>query len=955
MKGRRRSKRLLNHELLKDGSQENKGEALHALVDDDEDDDEEIVDSDHTRPRKGATKGTFSLTDLDRLALKPGLTASELTNGFWNLQGRLKEYDPTDGKPKNTFVTNIILGRNLEVFLEVNKSLSFGKGMIWQLVFAAVRVGDEDAVVRLVSMLHNRRYNRLFDLVSEALRIDLLDEAPHSGARALVKEIVRLKIVKPGNSVVTSYGCSDFIGNFDVLRCSKHALMAIEEELGPEVWDEVRRDGSVALTLERLAPYHTPKLARNGALEHLLRHNALVLTPKLCNVILRVAKTQPTTLRDISNPHILSFIDFYNDTFLPIMNAMMEKKEEPIMFLSLVDSVCVRIWAYDPSKPGPALEVDGFLEWVESHLSSRDSRWSSWAGEMIHLYIWTGAVDRLHSLLELLVPAESSCTMREDGLLDEPRPPLHIVKKRAEMALDAICKQDSTRYQGLKFMHVGMPLQHYLFHELQLDIERVCDYCVFRVIFLGPTSPPALVDKVLQMVHANLPKFDIDKWKELFKQGVYPVPRYFGNRVHKVAQSRDAQHNNNTCASVYFMESLGYPHVNAYIMCGMKLCAGQEHETLEYLRPWYRVCGTMLSEETKFSIDKAIEVCSTYSARSTASFRAQAMLEADMIRFSDELPEEHVWGQRKRTFDNLPYRSHDLFPIYSKWYEHTEDRAVRQMLQGVVFATACATNRISEAKQALLDMLHPPIGQGPWAQASSNRADLLTMAACTGNLPFVKWVFSQIQVAFPPEPIVSGPGRTAIDCCSHQMTIPAWMDVINDLIHRKDLIRSRLMWEKPTMPDLFFALRDHVLGIPCPKNLLEVCLLLAQTDPLAVLPLILCIPILEQHFRDFQINGRWWYALSQTEFCGPDAVKETEKDLYRTEAAWAWGPITLVKLIEHIADETTDTADTILNAKEQTQGIDVEGSWVFGRLREFRSFDAYDGFGFYDSDSEDNW
>ncbi len=165
MKGLRPSKRLRNHDQPGDSSQENKGESLHALVDYDEDDGEEGVESDHARFGESATGGTFSLTDLYRLALKPGLTAKELANCFWNLQGRLEEdqYDPERNELNYTFVKNIILGRNLEVFLEVDKSLAFGKGMILQLMYAAVRVGDEDAVVRLVSLLHRRRYTKLFD------------------------------------------------------------------------------------------------------------------------------------------------------------------------------------------------------------------------------------------------------------------------------------------------------------------------------------------------------------------------------------------------------------------------------------------------------------------------------------------------------------------------------------------------------------------------------------------------------------------------------------------------------------------------------------------------------------------------------------------------------------------------------------------------------------------------
>ncbi len=259
MKGLSRSKRLLNHDLLGDNSQENKEEALHAPVDGNGDDDEQGVDSDHARLRKSATEGTFSLTDLYHLALKPSLTTKELASGFWNLQGRLEE-DPNDPERRqlsDTFVKNILLGRNLEVFLEVNKSLSFGKGMILQLMYAAVRIGDEEAVVRLVSLLHRRRYNKLFDAVENALEMDLPYEAPHSGARGVVREIVRLKIVEPGHKVVTTtYSCKDFIEHFRVLRCSKQALIAIDEVLGPQVWDEVRCDKAIAAEVEYQCKFH---------------------------------------------------------------------------------------------------------------------------------------------------------------------------------------------------------------------------------------------------------------------------------------------------------------------------------------------------------------------------------------------------------------------------------------------------------------------------------------------------------------------------------------------------------------------------------------------------------------------------------------------------------------------------------------------------------------------------
>ncbi len=778
MKGLRRSKRLLSHRLLGDSSQENKGEALQALVDDDDEEEEEGKDdviSHRDRHRKSAIQGTFSLTDLNRLALKPGLTAKELANGFWNLQGRLEEDDPKNNEPKDTFVKNIILGRNLDVFLEVSKFLPIGKGIVRQLIFAAVRLGDEDVVVRLISMLHSQGYEELRDVISEALCIHLPAGAPHSGFRGLVKEILRLQLSSPHYGAITSHICESFNECFRVLWCSRHALTAIDEVLGPEMWDEVRRDSSVAMALSRRDAFDLSPFARNGVLEYLLRRNALVLTPKICNVISEVAKAMPRISQDISNPYILSFIDFYNDTLLRVINAMTKKKEEPIQLSHYAQGVGMRISEYSPSIGEPSLEVDGFLDWIESHLSlRRGSRKCLQTEKLICVYLWTGAVDRLHSRLELLVPGESSCTMRKDGLLREPRPPQHIVKQRARMVLNA-CKQGSTSW----FRYVGLPLQHYLFHELQLDIEQVCIYCEFRVIYLGPTSPPTLVDEVLRLVHANFPKLDIDKWKELFKQDVYPVPADFGDRVKNTVQSRRWYEYERDS----FRESLKCPHVNAYLVCGKKLRTDHDHETLEYLRPWYRLCSTMLNKKTTFSMVEAMRWCWR------SNCRAQALVEADMIRISDELLVE--WRGKEKKSVGLRYVrvSNDRFPIYLTWYEHTKEQSVRE-LQAVLFATACATNRISEAKSVLLDMLQPPSGQDPWAQVSSSRAYLLTMAACTRNLPFVTWVFSQIQAAFPLETSgepkdlgdVSEPDRTKIEWRNHELTISAWLDLMMNII-----------------------------------------------------------------------------------------------------------------------------------------------------------------------------
>ncbi len=903
MKGLRRSKWPLNHELPGDNSQENKGEALHALADDDDDNEEgEDVNSDRARLRESATEGIFSLTDLKHLALKPGLTTKELANGFWNLQGRLEEVpnDPERQEPADTFVINIILGRNLEVFLEVNKSLSFGKGMILQLIFAAVRVGDEDAVVRLVSLLHKRRYNKLFDAFEEALNIQLTDEVPHSGARGLVKQIVRLKIVKPGNKAVTkTYSCKDFIENFSVLRCSKQALIAIDEVLGPQVWDEVKRDKAIAADIDQL--YYAERRAHNGVLEYLLRHNALMLTTKLCAHISRYVGAPPLSK---DSPHIQSLVDYYIEAGFPFPEAADNKRND---LVSLI---------YDD--------------------------------------VLYGRVNRLHSLLELCVPAESSCTVREDGLLNEPRPPQHIVEKRAKMVFDRICKQGNW-YQKTS-THAGLPLQHYIFHELQLDIEQLSKYCKFRVIYLGPTSPPALVDKVLQIVQTNVPKLDIDKWKDLFKQDVYPVPAYYGDQDREGVGSSVADKMDK------YRKSLGYYRTNSttrdtYVAYEIKSTMDQTHETLEYLRPWFRVFSSVLGEETKFSMDEAMELCSR------SDFRAQVMLEADMIRISDELRDEWCQKKRKLGFVYLPHLSNNLFPLYLKWYEYTKDRELMQVLQVVLFATACATNRISEAKRVLLDMLQPPSGQDPCAKVSSRRVYLLTMAACTRNLPFVKWVFSQMQAAFPLEPSeklkdlgdVSGSSRTNIEWHHHQLTIPAWQDFMTNLIPVDRFHRFHVQCPETKLYDPFAYLTNHVLHPPCPKYVLETGLLLAQMDPLAVLPLIFRIIIMKQQSMTVW-NGGYRVYDSPAEIRNvhdydddddddddddgdddddddDDNNKEEEKGRYGTNPAWAWGPITLVKLIELIADETTGTADTILNAKEQTKRIGVEGSRAFSLTR----------------------
>ncbi len=876
----RRCKRLRNHDEPGESSQENKGEALHALVDNDEDDDEEEdIDSelDHVRPRKSATEGAFSLTDLYRLALKPGLTAKELANGLWNLQGRLEE-DPSDPERRelnDTFVKNILLGRNLEVLLEVDRSLSFGKGMILQLVYAAVRVGDEDAVVRLVSLLHKRRYNKLFDALEEALKIDLPYEAPHSGVRGVVKEIVRLKIVKRDNkAVTTTYSCKDFIESFDVLNCSKQALIAIDEVLGPQVWDEVRRDKAIAAEIERECKFHYSTIAHSGVLEQLFRHNAVTISLDICAYISQYLRA-PTLYKH--SPHILSLIDYCNEAGFPILEA----KKENMAFL-------------------------------------------------IRQNVLYGKVNQLHTRLELLVPAESSCTVREDGLLDEPRPPPHIVKKRAKMVLDAICNQDDC-YEP-KLMHAGLPLQHYLFHELQLDIEQVSKYCMYRVIYLGPTSPPTLVDDVLQIVHANVPKLDIDKWKELFKQDVYPVPAYYGDQARKGAQLSAADKVDK------FRKSLAYYRrdTDTYIAYEVSFW-GRTHETLEYLRPWFRVVSAALSEETKLSMSEAMQLCSM------SDFRAQAMVEADMIRISDDLRD--IWCQKVSTLYYLPGMSEYLFPIYFKWYEYTKDQELLQVLQVVLFGTSCAANRISEAKRVLLDTLQPPSRQDPCPKVSSRRVYLLTMAACTRNLPFVKWVFSQIQAAFPLEPNaklkdlgdVSEPDRTKIEWRNHKLTMPAWLDFMTILIPTHNFYsKFRVKCPETGLYDPFLYVTFRLLQPLCPKYLMETGLLLAQADPLAVLPLIFRITIMKQRSIEVWDDGYSFYD-SPTEDDDDDDddeddddnnnnnnKEEDERALKGTNPVWAWGPITLVKLIELIADETTGTADTILNAEEQTEGIGVE-------------------------------
>ncbi len=481
--------------------------------------------------------------------------------------------------------------------------------------------------------------------------------------------------------------------------------------------------------------------------------------------------------------------------------------------------------------------------------------------------------------------------------------------------------------------HVGLPVQHYLFHELQLDIEQVCNYCEFRVIFLGPTSPPALVDKVLQIVHANVPKFDIDKWKELFKQDVYPVPAYRkGVRLSVAGKMKK------------FRDSLGYYRYRTNrdasdagpVRCSMT----QSHETLEYFRPWFRLVSAMLSEETKFSMHEAMEFCSA------SALRAQAMLEADMVRISDELRDEWCQKTRKIGFVYLSQLSNNLFPLYLKWYEHTKDRELMQVLQVVLFATTCTTNRISEAKRVLLDMLQPPSGQGPWAKVSSRRVNLLTMAACTRNLPFVKWVYSQIQATFPLEPSeemrdldqVSGPDRTKIEWRNHQLTMPAWQDFIRDLIPIYRFYRFNEHCPGTRSYDPFLYVTNHVLHPPCPKYLMETGLLLAQTDPLAVLPLLFRTIIMKQQSISIWDHRSSFYdSPEETRNTPYDAAdeddndeddKEEERGLNGTNPAWAWGPITLMKLIELIADETTGTADTILSAKEQFEWIEVEGSEV---------------------------
>ncbi len=124
--------------------------------------------------------------------------------------------------------------------------------------------------------------------------------------------------------------------------------------------------------------------------------------------------------------------------------------------------------------------------------------------------------------------------------------------------------------------------------------------------------------------------------------------------------------------------------------------------------------------------------------------------------------------------------------------------------------------------------------------------------------------------------------------------------------------------------DPFLYLTFRLLYPPCPKYLMETGLLLAQTDPLAVLPLIFRIIIMKQ--QSIQVwDGGYWFYDSPTEDRNThddddddddnNNKEEEERGLNGTNPAWAWGPITLVKLIELIADETAGTADTILNAK----------------------------------------
>ncbi len=691
---------------------------------------------------------------------------------------------------------------------------------------------------------------------------------------------MRLKIVKPGKAVTTTYSCKDFTENFRVLYCSKQALTAIDEVLGPQVWDVVRCDKAIAADIDH--SFEAQRRADRGALEFLLRHNALVLTPNLCAHISEYAR-EPTLYKD--RPHILSLIDYYNEEGFPISEAISassdDDKEEKMLSLTSDDVVA-------------------------------------------------GRVDRLHSLLEFYVPAESSCTMREDGLLDEPRPPPHIVEKRAKMVLDVI--------RGAKVIYVGqagLSLQHYLFHELQLDIEEVSKHCAFCVIFLGPTSPPTLVDKVLQIVHANFPNLDIDKWKELFKHDVYPVPAYYGDQDKEGIQSFAWDKMDK------FRKSLEYcrPDEGTYRAYSIIDVAPPSHATLEYLRPWFRLSSAMFSEETKFSMSQAIELWKG------SNRHGQAMLEADMIRINDELRDE--WCHEIETDVYLSNLSRNLFPLYLKWYEHTKDQELQQVLQVVLFAFACVTNRINEAKRVLLDMLQPPSGQDPSAKVSRRRVYLLTMAACTRNLPFVKWVFSQIQAAFPLEPSkkikdlghVSGPGRTKIEWRNHKLTMPAWQNFMTDLIPVDEFDQLDDRCPRTALYDPFVYLTNHVLDPPCPKYLMETGLLFAQTDPLVVLPLISRIVIMkQQNISVWHCQGYSFYDSPREEHNAhgnddddddDDNAEDDQmwnRDLNGTNPAWAWGPITLMKLIELIADETNGIADTILSAKEQTEGIGVKGS-----------------------------
>ncbi len=130
--------------------------------------------------------------------------------------------------------------------------------------------------------------------------------------------------------------------------------------------------------------------------------------------------------------------------------------------------------------------------------------------------------------------------------------------------------------------------------------------------------------------------------------------------------------------------------------------------------------------------------------------------------------------------------------------------------------------------------------------------------------------------------------------------------------------------------DPFVHLTNHVLDPPCPKYLMETGLLLAQADPLAVLPFVFRITIMKQQsIRVWARDSRFYDSSEERRNTHDDAADEDDNDeddkdankgRYGTNPVWAWGPITLVKLIELIADEANGTADTILNAKGQTKG-----------------------------------